>query len=109
MPFYSALEWYAGNTGGIGQTGWSILLGVEPTSQCSAPWEDLAGACKGLFVRYGQLDIDVPETSNSITWDTQQLSLSYVYPLRVGNYKLLPQVAADRVRAQHRRCARGLR
>jgi hypothetical protein len=91
MPFYGALEWYAGNTGGIGQTGWSILLGLEPTSQCSAPWEDLSGACKGLFLRYGQLDIDVPETSSSITWDTQQLALSYVYPLRLGNHKLSPK------------------
>ncbi len=82
MPFYAEGQYYAGDTGGIRNHGWEILVGIEPSAKCTKPWVDLAGACKGLFVRYGQLDISVPETLNPVTWDTRQLSVSYVYPLR---------------------------
>jgi hypothetical protein len=84
-PFFGEAELYIGDTGGIDQTGWSVLLGIEPTNQCSLPWRSFSAACKGLFVRYTSLDIDVPVTTNSITWDTQQWAISYVYPLHIKN------------------------
>jgi len=81
MPYSSTLQYYAGDTGGIRSSGWEILLGVEPNAQCTGIWREISPACKGLFVRYGKLKIDVPETLDSITWDTDQLAVSYVYPL----------------------------
>jgi hypothetical protein len=94
MPFYGTFEYYAGSTGGIRHSGWAVLLGVEPSAQCTAPWRSMSGACKGLFVRYGALDIDVPpiaDVKKSITWDTRQLAVSYVYPLRMKRYTSLPK------------------
>ena len=60
------------------------MLGVEPNQQCTARlWRELSRACKGLYVRYGQMYIETPRNPTSpITWDTQQLAVSYVYPLR---------------------------
>jgi len=83
MPFYGTFEWYAGSVGGIDQDGYAILIGVEPSMKCTGIWRDMAGACKGLFVRYVNLDTDVtPVVNNSLTWDIEQLSVSYVLPLR---------------------------
>lgn len=99
MPFYASAQYYAGNTGGIRNDGWEILVGIEPSKQCTSPWRELSGACKGLFIRYGEMDIDVPRvsypviqadalsispapTSSSIWWPTRQLSVSYVLPLK---------------------------
>ena len=60
-----------------------VSIGVEPSMKCTGIWRDLAGACKGLFVRYVNLDTDVtPVVNNSLTWDIEQLSVSYVLPLR---------------------------
>jgi len=86
MPFIGSAQYYVGDTGGIRNNGWEILLGVEPSAQCTAPWRSFSSACKGLFLRYGRLDIDVPRTLDSITWDTEQLAVSYVYPLRVKHF-----------------------
>ncbi len=85
-PFFSSFQYYAGPTGGIGQSGWEMLVGVEPTKECSRPWHDFAGACKGLFVRYSKLNIDVVhDIASPITWDTSQLGVSYVIPLPSGS------------------------
>jgi hypothetical protein len=86
MPFVGTAQYYAGTTGNIRSNGWEILLGIEPSAQCTHPWREFSAACKGLFVRYGKLNIDVPKTLDPITWDTNQLALSYVYPLRVKKY-----------------------
>jgi len=91
MPYYGTAQYYAGDTGGIRSSGWEVLLGVEPSAKCTGIWRELSPACKGLFVRYGKLKIDVPKTLDSITWDTDQLALSYVYPLRVKRYGALPK------------------
>ncbi len=83
MPFLGTAEYYAGSLGGIDHSGYAILVGVEPTKQCTGVWRELSGACKGIFVRYTSLDVDVtPQMSNSNTWDTQQLSVSYVLPIK---------------------------
>ena len=83
MPFYSTIEYYAGEVGGIGQDGYAILLGVEPSAKCTGMLRDMSGICKGLFVRYLNLDVDVPPVvNNTMTWDVQQLAVSYVLPIR---------------------------
>jgi len=88
MPFVGTAEYYAGSLGGIDQSGYAILFGVEPTKQCTGIWRELSGACKGLFVRYVSLDIDVtPVMDSSLTWDTQQWAVSYVLPIKI---KYLP-------------------
>ena len=50
----------------------------------------MSGACQGLYVRYLNLDIDVPPVvNNTMTWDVEQLAVSYVLPLRckrLGGY-----------------------
>ena len=82
-PFYGTFEWCAGSVGGIDQDGYAILIGVEPSKKCTGVWRDMAGICKGIFVRYVNLDTDVPAVvNNSLTWDIEQISVSYVLPLR---------------------------
>jgi hypothetical protein len=90
MPFYATFEYYAGDVGGIGQDGYAILIGVEPSKQCTGIWREMSGACKGLFVRYLNLDMDVPPVvNNTMTWDIEQLAISYVLPINttlLGGY-----------------------
>lgn len=83
LPYFASAQYYAGDTGGIKNNGWEVTIGVEPSKKCTGFWREFSSACQGLFVRYGQLDIDVPTTLNSITWDTRQLAVSYVLPLKV--------------------------
>lgn len=82
-PFVVMSQFYVGRTGNIHNDGWEIVVGVEPSQQCSGFWRELSRACKGLYVRYGKLNIDVPRTTNPITWDSRQLAVSYVLPLKV--------------------------
>jgi hypothetical protein len=50
--------------------------------KCTGLWRSMSPACKGLFVRYRQLDMDTPaDIGKPITWDTRQLAVSYVYPI----------------------------
>lgn len=82
-PYYATAEFYGGTVGGIRQSGYAVLLGVEPTPQCPGFWRDMSGACKGLFVRYTDLNMGAPtDLAKSLTWDTEQWSVSYVLPLR---------------------------
>ncbi|MBN1458266.1 MAG: hypothetical protein JXA57_01935 [Armatimonadetes bacterium] len=86
MPWYVTGEYYGGTLGGLRQSGYAIVVGVEPTAECTGVWRELSGACKGLFVRYTDLNIGVdPEVNNPYTWDTQQWAVSYVLPLKVIN------------------------
>ncbi len=83
MPWYITAEYYGGTIGGIRQSGYAILVGVEPSEKCTGIWRDLSGACQGLFVRYVDLDIGVPaEVNNPYSWDTTQVAVSYVFPLK---------------------------
>jgi hypothetical protein len=81
-PFVAEAEYYAGTTGGIDNTGWDILVGFEPTKQCALPWRSYSSACKGLFARYSVTTVDAVKTLDPMTWDTNQLALSYVYPFK---------------------------
>ena len=90
-PLYATAQYYVGDTGGIGTTGWQVLVGTAASDNCSIPLRDGSPACKGLFVRYGRLTIDVPKTLDTITWDTQQLGVSYVWPLHTDFAGGLPQ------------------
>ena len=88
-PYILSVQYGEGDTGGIENDGYEILLGVEPSKECTGLWRDLSPACKGIFVRYTKMDIDVPATVGSvwdaITWDTEQLAVSYVLPLKLDN------------------------
>jgi hypothetical protein len=89
MPYYATAEYYGGRLGGIQQTGYAIMLGVEPNARCTGIWRELSPACKGLFVRYVKLDIGTPPVINQpITWDTQQWSFSYVLPIKTRLFPL---------------------
>jgi hypothetical protein len=81
MPWYATAEYYGGTLGGIRQSGYAVLLGVEPTKDCTGIWREFSSACKGLFVRYTSIDIGVPTTASPYSWDTQQWAASYVLPL----------------------------
>ena len=84
-PYYATAEYYAGTTASMEQNGWSVLLGVEPSKECTFPWREISPACKGLFVRYTELNIGAtPVLSNPVTWDTNQLAISWVLPLPWG-------------------------
>ncbi|MCJ7795509.1 MAG: hypothetical protein MUQ56_01855, partial [Thermoleophilia bacterium] len=79
MPWIATAEWYTGSLGGIDHAGYAIVVGVEPTAQCTGIWSEMSRACKGLFVRYGKVSIDTPPlVANALTWDTKQLAVSYV-------------------------------
>ena len=82
MPFYGTVEYYDGSTGGVDVDGFAILIGVEPTPKCTGIWREMSGACKGLFVRYVDLNVDVVPTLSSATWDVEQIAVSYVLPLK---------------------------
>jgi len=82
MPFYGTLEYYDGSVGGVDVDGFAVLLGVEPTPKCTGLLREMSGACKGLFVRYVDLNIDVVPTLSSRTWDLEQIAVSYVLPLK---------------------------
>jgi|GEM_PF-408995 len=82
-PWLAIGEYYGGTLGGIRQSGYAILVGIEPTKECTGIWRELSGACKGLFVRYTDLDIGVdPTVNNPYTWDVEQWAASYVLPLK---------------------------
>jgi hypothetical protein len=73
---YSLAQYFKGETGNIDNDGWEVLVGTEPNK----PY------CKGLYVRYGEQNIDVPSQVNkSWTWDTRQLAASYAIPLNKMN------------------------
>jgi len=63
-------EWYDSGAGDLDYGAWNLLAGTELPSG----WK--------VFARYGVQDMDVTATSNQLTWDTQQISLSVVQPLR---------------------------
>jgi hypothetical protein len=83
MPWYATAEWYSGSLGGIDHSGYGILVGVEPSAKCTGIWREISPVCKGLFVRYVNLNIDAPAVvSQPLTWDTKQWAVSYVLPVK---------------------------
>lgn len=89
-PFVAQAEWYRGNFSFLGITGYSVLVGYQPKDS------------RRVYLRYAALNnnrtpIDnpplVPPYVNSAgqrtfierrTWDTQQLTLGIVQPIRKG-------------------------
>jgi len=89
VPYYGTFEYYGGTLGGIGLDGYAIVVGVEPTRDCAGIWREFSRACKGLFVRYTNIDVDTPTTLRPITWDTSQLAVSYVLPIKIKQAPLI--------------------
>jgi hypothetical protein len=68
-------EFYHADASTLDFDTWDVLLGLEPTDPMR---------CK-FYARYAQLNLDPPAvTSNTYTWDEQQLILSLVKPLLKG-------------------------
>ena len=67
--FIAQAEYYLGSISDLDYNAWSVLLGWEPP--------------KGLkfYARYGAQDSGLAATTNPLTWDTQQISLSVVQPI----------------------------
>jgi hypothetical protein len=65
-------EFFDASVSNLDYNAWNALVGYEMPSG----WK--------LFARYGAQNMDTLRTDNPLSWDTQQLSLSLVEPLRKG-------------------------
>jgi len=86
-PYVATAQVFKGETGNIDNDGWEITVGLEPTKQNPGVLDGMSKYCKGLYLRYGEMNIDVPKTTSTITWDTKQFAASYVLPLKSPNFK----------------------
>jgi len=66
------LEYYWGQASRVKQAGWALLVGAEPKDPMAIK----------AYARFGSVDIDVPRTSNQLSWDVKQVQVSVVKPLR---------------------------
>jgi hypothetical protein len=74
-PFVAQGEWYTGDFSLLGITGYQVLFGYQPKDK------------QRFYVRYSALNNDYgvnPNPTNPITWDIQQLTFSFVQPIRKG-------------------------
>jgi hypothetical protein len=90
-PYYATLEYYGGTMGGIDTNGWAVLVGAQSLTDTGGPWREGGEGRRGFYARYSQLYIGVPTTLYPVTWDTQQLALSYVLPLHTDFAGGLPK------------------
>lgn len=66
-------EYYSSDISELNMTGWNVLLGWEPP----AGWR--------FYARYGDKTMDdVIKSTNPLSWDIRQISLSAVQPIRKG-------------------------
>lgn len=65
-------EYYKATVSELDYNAWDVLAGFEAKNG----WK--------FFARYGLQNMDTPLTANPLSWDTKQLSLSVVEPLRKG-------------------------
>jgi hypothetical protein len=65
-------EYYKATVSDLDYNAWDVLGGFEMRNG----WK--------VFARYGTQNMDTPRTANPLSWDTKQLSLSVVQPLRKG-------------------------
>lgn len=63
-------EWYDASVSSLDFSAWEVLVGLEPAKG----WR--------YYARYSQQDMDTAATTNPLTWDTQQVTLSLVQPLK---------------------------
>lgn len=71
-PFVAQGEWYQGNFSFLKITGWQVLVGYQPKDT------------RRVYLRYSALDNDQTPNANSLTWNTQQLTLGIVQPITKG-------------------------
>ena len=71
-PFFIQGEWYTGKFSFLGITGYQLALGWQPKDK------------PRYVVKWAAMDNDKAPTTNSRTWNVQQLTLGYVYPIRKG-------------------------
>jgi hypothetical protein len=65
-------EYYRAKVSSLDYNAWNVLAGWgKPTT-----WR--------FYARYSQQNMDIVPTTNPLTWDTRQISLSAVQPLRKG-------------------------
>ena len=65
-------EFYDAKVSNLRYGAWNGLIGYEMKSG----WK--------FFARYAKQDMDIARSANPLTWDTQQVSISLVQPLRKG-------------------------
>jgi len=63
-------EWYDAKVSALKFRTWDLVAGWQPP----VGWK--------FFARYAKQDMRIPATANPLSWDTDQLSLSAVQPLR---------------------------
>jgi len=80
-PFVAQAEYYKGTWSFMDVTGWQVLFGYQPKDKMR------------FYIRYSDLDSDYPATvggvavnlvNNQLAWDTQQLTIGIVRPIRKG-------------------------
>jgi hypothetical protein len=71
-PFFIQGEYYTGKFSLLGISGYQIALGWQPKDKPK------------YVVKWAALDNDLAPNANSRTWNVQQLTLGYVYPIRKG-------------------------
>lgn len=71
-PWVAQAEYYDGSFSFLDIKGWNVLVGYQPKDKMRA------------YVRWAELDNDQPTLANERTWDTQQLMIGIVQPIREG-------------------------
>ena len=71
-PYVLQAEAYQGNFSFVKITGYQVLLGYQPKDK------------QRFYVRWSALNNDQAPTSTNTTWDTQQLTIGFVQPIRKG-------------------------
>ena len=71
-PFIGQVQWYQGNYSFLKITGYSALVGYQPKDE------------RRFYIRYTALNNNQPANVNQLTWDTQQLTVGIVQPIRKG-------------------------
>lgn len=70
--FIAQGEWYDASASTLDYDAWNVVAGLEQPSG----WK--------YFARYSKKNMGIAPTANPLSWDTSQISLSMVQPLRKG-------------------------
>jgi hypothetical protein len=72
--FIAQSEWYTGKFSFVGISGYNFLVGYEPKDTSS----------RRAYIRWAALNNDWAPTTNSASWNNQQLIMTIVQPIRKG-------------------------